>query len=68
MLLECVVIRRVVREARMLLFGFALCTRVADRIMEEKRRAAPAFERGKVGRIRAIGQCGGAGPDNIIPI
>ena len=51
---NALVIRRVVREARLRLFGFALCDRVADGILEE--RALPRLsEQAKYGCLRAIG-------------
>ncbi|HMH23695.1 MAG TPA: hypothetical protein VK563_18035 [Puia sp.] len=51
---NALVIRRVVREARLRLFGFALCNRVADQILAE--RALPQLsEEGRYGCLRAIG-------------
>ena len=58
LLVECywnaVVIRRVVREARLRLFGFALCNHLADHILQEGLLdgLSPAT---KTGCIRAIG-------------
>ncbi|HEX9511312.1 MAG TPA: hypothetical protein VF939_12570 [Puia sp.] len=51
---NALVIRRVVKEARLRLFGFALCNHVADHILEEgilHRLSEPA----KIGCLRAIG-------------
>ena len=51
---NALVIRRVVKEARLRLFGFALCHHVADHILEEKAiQQLPASAR--VGCLRAIG-------------
>ena len=51
---NALVIRRVVKEARLRLFGFALCNDVADHILEEKvlEKLSPAA---KIGCLRAIG-------------
>jgi hypothetical protein len=48
------VIRRVVKEARLRLFGFALCNHVADHILEEG-VLHKLSEEAKIGCIRAIG-------------
>lgn len=58
LLVECfwnsVVIRRVVHEARLRLFGFALSHRIANRVIHEK-RAEQLSPQAKVGCLRAIG-------------
>jgi hypothetical protein len=51
---NALVIRRVVREARLRLFGFALCHEVADRILKEG-ALHRLSEEGKIGCLRAIG-------------
>jgi hypothetical protein len=51
---NALVIRRVVREARLRLFGFALCHEVADRILKEG-ALHQLSEEGKIGCLRAIG-------------
>jgi hypothetical protein len=51
---NALILRRVVREARLRLFGYALCHEVADRILEEgalNRLSKPA----RIGCLRAIG-------------
>ena len=51
---NALVIRRVVKEARLRLFGFALCNQVADHILEEGTlHRLP--ESAKIGCLRAIG-------------
>ncbi|MES1160292.1 MAG: hypothetical protein ABUM51_06030, partial [Bacteroidota bacterium] len=51
---NALVIRRVVKEARLRLFGFALCNHVADHILEERtlEQLSPSA---KIGCLRAIG-------------
>ena len=51
---NALVIRRVVKEARLRLFGFALCNHVADHILE-KRILHDLSENAKIGCLRAIG-------------
>jgi hypothetical protein len=51
---NALVIRRVVKEARLRLFGFALCNHVADHILEE-RILHGLSENAKIGCLRAIG-------------
>lgn len=51
---NALVILRVVREARLRLFGFALCNRVADHILEEQ-ALHRLSEEAKYGCLRAIG-------------
>ncbi len=51
---NALVIRRVVKEARLRLFGFALCNHVADHILEEKILHGLSVE-AKIGCLRAIG-------------
>ncbi|HZE82901.1 MAG TPA: hypothetical protein VE035_01270 [Puia sp.] len=51
---NALVIRRVVREARLRLFGFALCNRVADQILEE-RALHQLSQEARHGCLRAIG-------------
>jgi hypothetical protein len=51
---NALVIRRVVKEARLRLFGFALCQHVADHILEEK-ILHRLSENAKIGCLRAIG-------------
>lgn len=51
---NALVIRRVVKEARLRLFGFALCNHVADHILEEKILHGLS-ENAKIGCLRAIG-------------
>jgi hypothetical protein len=49
-----VVILRVIREARLRLFGFALCHHVADRLLEEG-AISRLSEQARIGCFRAIG-------------
>jgi hypothetical protein len=51
---NALVILRVVKEARLRLFGFALCQHVADHILEEK-ILHRLSENAKIGCLRAIG-------------
>jgi hypothetical protein len=51
---NALVIRRVVKEARLRLFGFALCNHVADHILEEG-ALHKLSEAAKIGCMRAIG-------------
>ncbi|HWK04559.1 MAG TPA: hypothetical protein VNS58_13055 [Puia sp.] len=51
---NALVIRRVVKEARLRLFGFALCNHVADHILEEG-TLHRLSESAKIGCMRAIG-------------
>ena len=51
---NALVIRRVVKEARLRLFGFALCNHVADHILEEKILHGLS-ENARIGCLRAIG-------------
>jgi hypothetical protein len=51
---NALVIRRVVREARLRLFGFALCHEVADRILKEGALHGLSAE-ARIGCLRAIG-------------
>jgi len=51
---NALVIRRVVREARLRLFGFALCHEVADRILKEGALHRLSGE-ARIGCLRAIG-------------
>ena len=48
------VLRRVVREARLRLFGFALCNHLADHILQEKLLEGLSAE-ARIGCLRAIG-------------
>ena len=51
---NALVIRRVVKEARLRLFGFALCNHVADHVLEEGILHGLS-ESAKIGALRAIG-------------